>query len=141
MKPAQGSQGEGSALAVLAEEPKKKKQRQTTIAWEGITQIATEATNGQLAAALQVPAARSGRPRREAESRGQRQITDWSHWTTVREKTKARHAKRSTKGTGRARRRQTSRRQTTTERSGAETQGGGRDGAAALSRTTMREKD
>ena len=119
---------EARAKAALAEEPRRKKQRQTTIAWEGIEQIAAEAANGQLTATPQVAAAGSGRPRKATESKGQRQITDW---TTVKEKTEKRHAKRQAKGTGRAGRRQSNRRQEANERSGAGTRGGGRNGVAA----------
>ena len=128
---------EARAKAALAEAPQRKKQRQTTITWARIERISAEAANGQLVAALQVPAAESGRLRQATESEGQQQITAR---TTVRERTENKHAKRKAKSTGGTRRR-SDRRKTVSKRGGAGTRDGGRDGVAALSQSTMREKD
>ena len=129
---------EARAKMALAEEPQKKKQRQTTIAWGNIERIAAEAASGQLAASLQVAAAGGGRPRKAAEGKEQRPITDW---TTVQEKTKQRHAKRQTKGKGSAGLRRSSRRKEADKNSGVGAQARDRNGVAALRRSTMREKD
>ena len=128
---------EARAKAALAEAPQRKKQRQTTITWARIERISAEAANGQLVAALQVPAAESGRLRQATESEGQQQITAR---TTVRERTENKHAKRKAKST-RGTRRRSGRRKTVNKRGGAGARDGGRDGVAALSQSTMREKD
>ena len=106
---------EARAKMALAEEPQRKKQRQTTIAWEGIARIAAEAASGQLTATLQVTAAGSGRPRKATESKGQQQITKW---TTVKERTETRHMRRQAKGTKRAGQRRSNRRKDMSKHSG-----------------------
>ena len=129
---------EARAKLALAEEPNQKKQRQTTIAWDGITRIAAEAASGQLTETLQVTAARSGRPRKAAESKGQQQITKW---TTVKERTETRHKRRQAKSTKGAGQRRSNRQHGVRKHSEAGTNTGERNGVAALSRSTMREKD
>lgn len=129
---------EARAMAALAEEPKKKRQRQTTIAWDGIEQIAAEAANGQLTAALQVATAGGGRPRKTPAGVGQRSITEW---TTGRERTEGRHERsRATRPKNKGDRHRTTR-GAASGCSGAGEQREGRDGVAALGRSTMREKD
>ena len=103
-----------------------------------LERVAAEAASGQLAASLQVAAAGGERPRKAAEGKEQRPITDW---TTVQEKTKQRHAKRQTKGKGSAGLRRSSRRKEADKNSGVGAQARDRNGVAALSRSTMREKD
>ena len=91
-----------------------------------------------MTAALQVATAGGGRPRKTPASVGQRSITEW---TTGRERTEKRHERNRaarSKDTGDRRK---AKRKAASGCSGAGEQREGRDGVAALGRSTMREKD
>lgn len=96
------------AVAMLAEEPKHKKQKQTKLDWAGTGQDAPKTQDREMAATPQSQVAEGNQSRKTAASREQRKLTEWA---TVQKEKRGKSAPRGTGSTGTAGRRRTNRRE------------------------------